>query len=300
MKVSKITAALMLTLALAGCGPTRVNLAAVRGSFDRHKPFIQDAETRLAQQSSLSAEIVANTATPSVSPYPAIKLQIDTMKRELIGMKEISRKIEAFKPKFDRYAKGKAEVSNDKPEEWNAYQAAMGEYYALTSEMEGANGRFNAAENKMGGLIKQYNIGKVSLEALQQDCTQTFTDINSGIVQMKSTLPRGEDLLLAALTGHTAQMIIDKRGIIKKMENLVPEADRIRDEALTKKDAALASVKGTGEVWAGPGMKKNIDLANQYINLGDKYLQLRKTWDQHLQAYDNIKPAPAPAPAAGQ
>lgn len=283
----------LLFAAAVGCS-SRVNLVAVRNSFDSHKAGIQKAETQVAAKESARAEILLHTATPRSAPYPALASQIASMREEVAGMKAVSRKIDAYKPKFDRYRGSRTEVSSDDQAEWNEYQGAISEYQVLMGELNGHAGRFNQASNQFDALLKQHGISKVNIDGLKGEVEAASKDIEEGVTGLETVVPEKKKMLqFAKEAGAGAQLLLDKREVLDQMEALLPELLALKKESESSKKAVLSGIKGKGEVWNGPGMPGQVKDAEKFTALHAKYKEKRGAWDQLAVKFDSIKPPAA-------
>lgn len=293
--MKSLLAAFSLAL-IAGC-TTRVNLAQVRNSFDRHKGVIQTAENSIAQRSGEEAEILGHTSTPKVAPYPSLKLQIEVMRNEVAGMKLVDKKIEAFKSTFDQYRQGRNEVSQDNPEEWNRFQSVMAENQVLEGEMQGHAGRFNAANQQFASLVKQHGIAKIDIEGVRAEIQTISGEVSGGMEEIERTIIEKKKMLsFAREAGASAQLILDKREVLDKMETLIPEMWKLNRAVADTKVAALRDFKGKGEFWTGPGMARSAESLDEFRQLQGKYRKQRSAWDKLYAEFEAIKPPQAAVP----
>lgn len=289
----------LLTLFLSACGPARVNVQAVARNLDQHKPGIAKSQEIHQARSVELAAIVKQTSTPHVEPYPTLRQQVDAMKAAIAGMHKESKRIDAFKPKFQAYAAGKTVISQEDTAAWNEYQGVMAEYNAIHADLRQHASAFNSANIRYDAMIKTHNIARLKMEDLRAEISGIAAEVSNGVTEMEKQVPASRKALdLARQTGADPALLEPKSKVLDKMNAMLPGLKLFRSTVSGSKDRALKDLAASGEIWTGPGMNgQDLGLVDEFREVLAQYRENRKAWDD-LNTQFEAPIAAAPTPTA--
>lgn len=301
-----VLSALLLAfgLLLSACGPAKVNLYAVANSFDHVKAGADQYQTQYDDRSAQLTEILLNTSTPGVAPYPNLRGELSSMATAIQGMRAADAKVDAFKPKFQAYAQGKSIVSEDDQAGWAEYQGVMAEYNAILGEINYQASLFNSANTRYGKLLLAYGVQKVDAQALREQSEAMRSEVTQGVADMQQQWLTDRKALQLAHGAHgDPEILKGHEAALGQMEKMLPGLKLLQGSVeATRGHAAKKRSAPNGVFWVGPGMKVgSLEHFDDLRKVQDQYRQSRKAWDALAADFDAAEaPGHAEDPPHGE
>src|SRR5258708_635907 len=125
---------LALLACMNGCS-YNVNLITTRNQYDAYLDAISNNTAHYNEQKAFYQLISKKTKDAQMAPYPELAAALQSMNNALGQMKSQQQKMEAAKPRYDRFAKNRATISSENNDDCAQFQAIQEGYQQLAQHM---------------------------------------------------------------------------------------------------------------------------------------------------------------------
>ena len=291
----------LAALALAGCTP-RVNLAARRRYYDSYMDVAGRCEALRVQDKAVLADLLAHTNTPNVSPYPLLAVDLDTMNRHVVALRQDKEKLGLFEARFDKLASRQVEVSADQATDWNEYLDLDARFQPLRANMEASRQAFDDAQRDFVDQQKQYGISHEDVASLRAEADGFPDKLNQAMDSMEGRLRSDQNAFeIQRNAGADRGTLHNERQILDVMEQDVLTAETFARRAGDSARGLDSTLPESGQLYTGPGLPGNGAGVQALRDDEDELQRRRGDFDQAADQVEGTlsqtSPAgPAPAP----
>ncbi|HTB34740.1 MAG TPA: hypothetical protein VK842_07745 [bacterium] len=247
----------LAALAGAGCTP-HVNLAARRRYYDAYMDVAGRCEAVKTQDRSVLDDLLAHTSTPNASPYPLLAVDLDTMDRHVVALRQARERLARFEVDFDRLASRQAEVSADQSAGWGAYQDLDARFQPLRGSMEASRQGFDDAHHDFLDQQRQFGITHEDVASLRKEAEGFPDKLNQAMDAMEGRLRDDQNAFeIQRSAGADRGTLHTEHQILDVMEQDLLAAETFQRRAGDSARALDAALPDSGQLYTGPGLPGN-------------------------------------------
>lgn len=223
----------------------------------------------LDEKKSIYHQLVSNIPDSSMTPYPALSMELITMTRNFSMLKQTASELEHMKADFSRLIKGKKKIES-KSSLWKDFQVIKNAYEAQSGSFEMLGNDYNTASNQFITTMNEYKIPNIKLTEVRQQMQAYLDELSTSVQQVSSDVQKYKQ------SSNISQKRLDPlEEILKSIES-----DQKTMETLLEDFEKEFGQKEM--IWSGPGSlwhSINADmqqLGDSILEKGQKFNKLAK------------------------